>query len=344
AVVGYKTFPLVLESKEKITHALNVYNTLTLLKESIIRKNIIWALASLIIVGLAVAAVAAAKALSTGISEPIQDLVGGMHRVASGDFSRTVESKAKDEFRFLIDSFNVMMRELQTTRQQLVQAEKRAAWQEAAKRISHEIRNALTPIFLSLRRIKTAQPGATPKKAVSDHFRVIDEELASLERMSASFSEFARMPQPQKIRLNLNDVVSAALRVAEQESDTVRFRPDLSPEPLMLDADREQVRRLLHNLFKNAAEASAPNTEICIRTRQEKAPIPSAVIEIEDHGEGMAPDNLARLFQPYFTTKKKGTGLGLVIAQKIAEDHGGKITARSEKGKGTVMRVAIPLG
>jgi nitrogen fixation/metabolism regulation signal transduction histidine kinase len=342
AVVGYAVSPSVLGAKQEITRALSVYNTLTLLKENIIKKNIIWAVASLLLVALSILAVTAAKKLSRGISEPIQDLVSGMHRVASGDFSREVQTRARDEIRFLVDSFNGMMHELQHTRQKLLQAEKLAAWQEAARRISHEIRNSLTPVFVSLRRIKTASHGTPPSEAVTESLATLEEELVSLESISSAFSDFARLPQPQKIRLNMNDVVSTAARTAEHETDSVHCRTDLFPGPLTLEADRDQMKRLLHNLIKNAVEASPRDGEVVVRTRREHAPSESIVVEIEDHGAGMDADVLKKLFQPYFTTKNKGTGLGLVIAQKIAEDHSGRIEVRSQKGAGTLMRVVLP--
>jgi two-component system nitrogen regulation sensor histidine kinase NtrY len=342
AVVGYTVSPSVLEAKQEITGAMNVYSTLTLLKENIIKKNIIWAVASLLVVTLAVLAVATAKKLSRGISEPIQAMVSGMNRVASGDYSRDVQTRARDEIRFLVDSFNVMMHDLQNTRQKLVQAEKLAAWQEAARRISHEIRNNLTPVFVSLRRIKTALRDAPSSDSVSQSLATLEEELVSLESVSSAFSDFARLPQPQKTRLNLNDIVTTSVRTAGHETESVRLRTDLSPATLFFEADREQMKRLLHNLIKNAVEASSRDGEVIIRTRLMPHPGSAVVVEIEDNGSGMDQDVRQKLFQPYFTTKEKGTGLGLVIARKIAEDHSGLIEVQSEKGRGTLVRVTFP--
>ncbi len=339
-VVGYSVSLSVIKARTEITHALNVYNTMTLLKESIIEKKLIWAIASLLILVLALLAAASAKKLSRGISEPIQDLVEGMHRVASGDFTHEVQTRAKDEIRFLVDSFNTMTRDLQTTREKLFRSEKRAAWQEAARRISHEMRNSLTPIFISLRRIKTVSQSETLPGQLLDNLKTMEEELVSMESMSAAFAEFARLPQPQKSSLNLNDSVKAAVRTLENEAGSVQLKTELSPDPLVLEADKEQVKRMLHNLIKNAIEASSENGTVWIRTRSENNSA-HTVVEVEDHGNGMDRSTLDQLFQPYFTTKKKGTGLGLVIAQKIAEDHFGKITAQSEKGKGTLVRIVF---
>lgn len=344
ASLGVAIYPVpvsVQNAKSKITHALSVYNTLSLLKESIIKKNIIWAMASLLTITLVLLAMMTAKKLSRGISEPIRDLVQGMRRIASGDFSHEVHTQAKDEIRFLVDSFNAMMVDLRTTRQQLVEAEKRAAWQEAARRISHEIRNSLTPLFISLRRIKTIGQSAPFSRQLTENLNTVEEELASLERISSAFSEYAQMPHPQKNRLNLNDSVAAAVRIAENEAGSVHLKTDLSPHPLYLEADREQMKRMLHNLIKNAIEASLENGTVSIRSQQGQNAGLTAVIEIEDSGEGMDPAIVEKLFQPYFTTKKKGTGLGLVIAQRIAEDHNGKITVQSEKGRGTVIRIVF---
>jgi len=341
-VVGYAVSLSVVKAKTEITHALNVYNTMTLLKEGIIEKKLIWAIASLLIMVLALLAATSAKRLSRGISEPIQDLVEGMHRVASGDFTNEVQTQAKDEIRFLVDSFNTMTKDLQNTREKLFHSEKRAAWQEAARRISHEMRNSLTPIFISLRRIKTAGQRETLPKQFLENLKTMEEELVSLERMSAAFAEFARLPQPQKSKLDINDSVAAAVRTLENETGSIQLKTELSPHSLVLDADREQVKRMLHNLIKNAIEASGESGTVWIRTLSEENP-KRIIVEIEDHGQGMDRPILDRLFEPYFTTKNKGTGLGLVIAQKIAEDHNGNIIAESEQGKGTLIRIVFKL-
>jgi nitrogen fixation/metabolism regulation signal transduction histidine kinase len=196
-------------------------------------------------------------------------------------------------------------------------------------------------MFISLRRIKTIAQDKSLPPSLAENLGTLEEEMVSLEAMSASFTEFARMPEPQKSRTDLNGAMRAAVRIAENESGSVRFDLELSPNPLMLDADREQLKRLFHNLIKNAVEASPENGVIRIRTGWESSPDPLTVVEITDQGEGMDPAVLKNLFQPYFTTKKKGTGLGLAIAQKIAEDHGGHITIRSEKGKGTAVRIVF---
>jgi nitrogen fixation/metabolism regulation signal transduction histidine kinase len=347
ASLGVVVYPVpvsVRHAKSEITHALSVYNTLSLLKETIIKRNIIWAVASLITIILVLLAVTTAKKISRGISEPIQDLVQGMHRVASGDFSHEVHgvhSRANDEIRFLVDSFNAMILDLRTTRQQLVEAEKRAAWQEAARRISHEIRNSLTPLFISLRKIKTLGQSVPFPQQLAENLAVVEEELVSLERISSAFSEFAQMPHPQKNRLNLNDSVQAAVRIAENDRGTVRLKTELYPHPLYLEADREQMKRMLHNLIKNAVEASPENGTVTIRSKLGTGTKSTATVEIEDCGDGMDPATVGKLFQPYFTTKKKGTGLGLVIAKKIAEDHNGEIAIQSEKGRGTVIRIVF---
>jgi nitrogen fixation/metabolism regulation signal transduction histidine kinase len=341
AVAAYPVDASVLRAREEIVRALNVYNTLTLLKESIIRKHLIWGIASLLVMALSMAAVSMAKRISGGISGPIQDLVRGMHRIAAGDFDLGVQTRARDEIRFLVDSFNTMVQDLKTTRQRLFEAEKLAAWQEAARRISHEIRNSLTPVFLSFRRIKNACQDMAVPAPIGEPLHTIEEQLVSLEKMAGEFSDFARMPRPVKKDISLNEAVSSVTRLFEENPENVTVKTELSEESLTVHADREQLKRGLHNIVKNAVEASPKNGTVVVRTRSESGPDRSVVVDIEDAGDGIADDDLKKIFQPYYTTKGKGTGLGLAIVQKIVEDHDGRLDVQSEKGKGTRFTVRL---
>jgi two-component system nitrogen regulation sensor histidine kinase NtrY len=339
---GYPVPGLVLRSKERIGRALDVYNTLSLLKESILRKNMIWAFAVLLILGLAFLSINLSKKLSRGISEPIERLVEGMKRIASGDFNVTVQAKGRDEFRFLVDSFNTMTVDLKLTREKLIHAEKVAAWQEVAKRISHEIKNCLTPMAISMKRLRRQAETGFGSSESGELLKNLEEDMDSLRRMSAEFAEFARLPQPDKTLIQLNDIVQSTVRMAESTYGGMSFQLDLTPDPPAIDADPEQIRRVLNNLLKNSVEASGKMQVVRVSTRFEEAPRPAVRLEIVDHGDGMKPETLKRLFTPYFTTKKNGTGLGLAIAEKIVKDHDGDIEVESEPGKGTRITIRFP--
>lgn len=332
-VMAYAVSPRIIQAKDEITRALGIYNTLGLLKESIIQKNLIWALAVLFIVGLTILSIVVARNLSRGISEPVKDLVGGMQRVADDDLDFQVETSARDEFRFLVDSFNRMVQDLRTGREKLIRAERMAAWQQVARQISHEIKNSLTPIALSLRRLHKHLRQESLTDSVTQSLRTVEEELNDLQTMAAEFSEFARMPEPQKAPLDLNNTVQSTVRLMETSAGRVEIKMQLASDLPELRADREQIKRLLINLIKNSLEASHDTGTVTVATRRARSEDHAIEIEILDEGEGMDEETLDRIFQPYYTTKKKGTGLGLAIVQKITEDHEGIIRVESEKEK-----------
>jgi nitrogen fixation/metabolism regulation signal transduction histidine kinase len=341
--VCYPVPEFVLQSKDRITKALDVYNTLSLLKETIIQKNIIWALAVLLISGLAVLSIHVAKRLSREISEPIDYLVSGMQKVAIGDFDFSIQTQAKDEFRFLIDSFNRMVADLKNTRKQLIRAEKVAAWREIARQISHEIKNSLTPVTITFGRLRRQMERHSEWAEAKELFKTVEEEFSSLERMASEFSEFARLPQPDKKQIRLNEVVLTAIRMAESSFGAIAFQADLDPDLPPFDADPEQIKRVLNNLLKNAAEASKEGGRVRIATRSQAEPEKSILLEIRDNGRGMDAETLSKMFTPYFTTKTGGTGLGLAIIEKIIKDHDGDVSVQSGVGKGTAVTVRFRL-
>ncbi|MBN2030381.1 HAMP domain-containing protein [bacterium] len=341
AVAGYPVETHVLKARDDVVRALDIYNTLSLLKESIIEKNLLWILALLLVVGLAVLAVITARKFSRGISEPVQDLVKGMELVADGDLSHQVYTRAKDEFRFLVDSFNKMIHDLAVSRRKLIRAERMAAWQEIARRISHEMKNSLTPVSISLRRFQNHIQQESLPPALEQSLQDIQEELHGLEVMAKEFSTFARMPLPQKSPLDLNEVVQSVVRLAEFSSGQVNVRTNLAAHLPLINADREQMKRLLTNLIKNGIEASRGNGTVMITTGVAASSEHAVKLVIQDQGEGIDSETLDKIFHPYYTTKEKGTGLGLAIVQKIVEDHDGEIRIESEKGKGTRVIVSL---
>ncbi len=341
AVAGYVVEPHVLKARDDIVRALDIYNTLSLLKESIIERHLLWSLAVLFLIGLGLLAVITARKLSQSISEPIQDLVKGMKQVADGDLSYQVDTRAKDEFRFLVDSFNAMICDLNISRQKLIRAERIAAWQEIARRISHEIKNCMTPITISLRRLQNYFQKESLPPALEQSLQDIQEELHALEVMAREFSAFARMPLPQRSPLDLNDVIQSVVRLAESAASGVQVQTNLSANLPSISADKEQMKRLLTNLIKNAMEASHSEGTVMVTTQPAASSEHTIDLVIQDQGEGIDPKKLDHVFHPYYTTKEKGTGLGLAIVQKIVEDHDGEIRIESKKGKGTMVKVCL---
>jgi two-component system nitrogen regulation sensor histidine kinase NtrY len=214
----------------------------------------------------------------------------------------------------------------------LVSAQRMAAWGDVARRIAHEIKNPLTPIQLSAERIK--RKFATQVRDHEDleqYTDVIVRQTNDLRRIVDEFSKFARMPEPDRRETDLAELLRAAVLLQENGQPVVRFVKDIPRDPLSMELDATMIGQALTNLIKNAGEA--------IESLQEKGTAPGlvpeirvmlavdeteAVIRIMDNGTGLPPDR-ARLFEPYVTTREKGTGLGLPIVKKIVEEHGGTL-------------------
>jgi two-component system nitrogen regulation sensor histidine kinase NtrY len=214
-----------------------------------------------------------------------------------------------------------------------------AAWQDLARRVSHEIRNSLTPIQLTLRRLWDK---FSPEPDSEHPLISIREEVESLTRLAEEFSQFARMPQISLQKANVHEIIKSVVTLVQAEPGVPKIRLDLdeSIPPLMLD--QTQFRRAIYNLLKNAVEASqpvTPNKDITIKTQAIRSGDKKAKIEIIDKGIGIEPEMLEKIFEPNFTTKKRGMGLGLSIVKKIIEDHNGTIEFHSVPGKGTTVTI-----
>lgn len=213
----------------------------------------------------------------------------------------------------------------------LVSAQRMAAWGDVARRIAHEIKNPLTPIQLSAERIK--RKFATQVRDHEDleqYTDVIVRQTNDLRRIVDEFSKFARMPEPDRRETDLADLLRGAVLLQENGQPGVRFVKAIPKDPLPMELDATMIGQAFTNLIKNAGEAieaqkeKAPEGYIAeIRVTLE-ADDTQAVIRIMDNGTGLPPDR-ARLFEPYVTTRAKGTGLGLPIVKKIIEEHGGTL-------------------
>lgn len=337
-IVAFSVDPKVIGAKDDISESLRLYNSLSMFKDSIVEGQVIWGLSTIFIIFLTLLAVYAAKRLSRGISEPIRKLVNGMQHVATGDLSYRVQAKAKDEIKFLIDSFNKMADDLKKSQEKLVQAERLAAWQGVARRVSHEIKNTLTPIQLSLRRLSNQlYPDGEP--IADKSLTTIQEEVESLRRLAEEFTQFARMPQIKPQKSDLNEIIKNLVTLIEAEPHGMTIKMNLDSDFPLLELDRDHIRRALHNLIKNSIEASNPGSTIFIETKKLSGEERKGKIEIRDQGTGMKPDVLSKIFEPYFTTKQRGMGLGLSMVKRIIEDHGGKIEIESVAGKGTQVYI-----
>jgi nitrogen fixation/metabolism regulation signal transduction histidine kinase len=341
--VGLPVSDAMCNSKDELVKALQSHSALSLLRDQLLQQGVIWTAAALLLLILSLLAVLAARGTARGISEPIRLLSDGMQRVGRGDLSSRVTAKARDEIAFLIRSFNQMTQDLHISQEKLKNAERLAAWRDVARQISHEIKNPLTPMQLSLYRLRHSLPPAwTDHSDVQDSFRMLEEEISSLRRLAEEFSQFARLPEPDKKPENLCDIARQSITLFQAENPHIEIRSHLQENIPSLSLDRDQIRRALHNLLKNALEASRANGTIEVYIQRVEAKPFQAVIRIVDHGMGMNEQTLAQALQPHFTTKKNGSGLGLSIVQKIIMDHGGTLRLESEPQRGTTVTIHLP--
>ena len=222
---------------------------------------------------------------------------------------------------------------------QLVQAQKLAAWNEAARRIAHEIKNPLTPIQLSAERIarKFRNNDADTSDAVEEGTRTIVSEVTQLKRMVDEFSRFARMPVVHMRHAQLAEILQQAASLYRDVKPGVTVSVSVAPDIELL-MDPEQISRAVGNLLKNAVEAT-DRGEIKVSARRATHRV---VIEVADPGRGVPDADKDKLFLPYFSTKGRGTGLGLAIVHRIVNDHDGRISVHDNYPKGTRFEIELP--
>ncbi|MBI4529494.1 MAG: HAMP domain-containing protein [Deltaproteobacteria bacterium] len=226
---------------------------------------------------------------------------------------------------------------------QIQKVQRMEAWREVARRIAHEIKNPLTPIQLSAERLRKryakllAGDGAILDKCTS----TIIQQVEELKNLVNEFSQFARLPAVELTPNDLNDVVKEALFLFKEGHKGINFQFDKADLPL-IELDRDQVKRVLINLLDNAVAAVEENGEIKISTYYDRS-LEIAHLEVADSGCGLAADVRARIFEPYFSTKKNGTGLGLAIVSAIVADHRGYIRVRPNQPKGTRFIIELPV-
>jgi signal transduction histidine kinase len=280
------------------------------------------------------------------VTRPVEQLAQAAREVASGNWKAKANVTSSDELGELAESFNRMTRELLAQREHLVQAERVAAWRELARRLAHELKNPLFPLQLTVENLMRARQQSPQQfeEIFQESSATLLAEIANLKAIISRFSEFSRMPQPQLQKIQLNDIALNVVRLFQSQ-----FRsPDRPPMECKLDlaepmepiaADSDLLHRALSNLVLNAMDAMPEGGTLTLRTHQNRD---FSYIEVSDAGTGLLPEECERLFTPYYTSKPHGTGLGLAIVQSVISDHGGRISVRSELGKGTTFVIELP--
>jgi len=280
------------------------------------------------------------------VTRPVEQLAGAAREVAAGNWNTRVPVNSADELGALAESFNRMTQELLQQREQLVQSERVAAWRELARRLAHELKNPLFPLQLTVENLVRSREQSPEQfdEVFRESSSTLLAEIANLKAIISRFSEFSRMPQPQFQRVQLNEIVQNVARLLQaqlrsQESAPIECRLELAEALEPIAADAELLHRAFSNLALNALDAMPQGGTLTLRTSQNGN---RGVVEIADTGTGLTAEECERLFTPYYTSKAHGTGLGLAIVQSVISDHGGRISVRSEPGRGTTFTIELP--
>jgi nitrogen fixation/metabolism regulation signal transduction histidine kinase len=297
-------------------------------------------------IGVASAGICLGMALSwwatARVTKPVRLLAQSAGKVAAGEWGATVEVTTGDEIGQLARAFNRMTHELVEQRERLVQSERVAAWRELARRLAHELKNPLFPLQITVENMQRAREQYPDQfdEVFRESTATLLAELSNLKQIISRFSDFARMPALEMHRIQLNDLAADTVRLfgPQLERAHIAARTELDSHLPAISGDQDQLTRVLRNLTLNAIDAMPRGGTLTIRTAIHEA---GARLEVSDTGQGLTPEECARLFTPYYTTKTHGTGLGLAIVQSVVSDHKGRISVESEPGRGSTFRIDL---
>ncbi len=282
-----------------------------------------------------------AQSLARRISGPVGALTAAARRVAAGDLSARVTANGRDELRALVEAFNQMTADLERQRAELERSNRLAAWADMARQVAHEVKNPLTPIQLSAEHLRRVwrDPHIDFGAALENCTSTILRQVRNLRDMVTEFSAFARPPVQERQPLDLVALLrdSFAPYVAAPPPG-VTLVLELPDPPVMVLGDARLLARAIVNLLENALQAVAGTGTLHLRLEVTS----EAVVEVLDSGPGIPPELRERIFEPFFSTKTSGTGLGLALVRKIAVEHGGQALIESAPGR-TSARLHLPL-
>jgi nitrogen fixation/metabolism regulation signal transduction histidine kinase len=293
-------------------------------------------------------AFAVGTVLARRIARPVEALAAGAARVGAGALDTRIESGASGEVGALVDAFNRMVEDLAAQRDELARLERVAAWRDLARHLAHEIKNPLTPIQLAVQQLGEKCPkegaagpagaaGAEYRALVAECVEIVNEEVESLRRLVKEFSEFARLPEP---KLEPGDVALLLDEVARLYGAGRAARSGEATVPARFDA--AELKRALVNLADNglaACRAAGRPERVELSCGRDGG---GARIRVTDRGSGIAGQDLRRIFEPNFSTKKGSMGLGLAIVEGIVRGHGGTVHVESAVGEGTTFTIRLP--
>ena len=244
-----------------------------------------------------------------------------------------------DELNALVKAYNKMISEIADQRERLSYIEKQSAWQEMARQVAHEVKNPLTPMKLMMQNFERKFDPNDPNNEtkVKNLSEVIIGQIEVISRVATAFSEFAQLPKRNDEEINLNREIRNVLTIFSDENIFIHT----SHDNIMMKIDKDYLARIIINLVTNASQAKADNRKSVINVDIEKIEKRIKII-VNDNGVGISPDKLEKIFDPNFTSKNSGMGIGLTMVKRMVEDYNGTITVVSEVDKGATFTISMP--
>ncbi|MGZ3753688.1 MAG: ATP-binding protein [Mucilaginibacter sp.] len=276
------------------------------------------------------------------ITAPLNFIQSSLSRIIYGKKNEPIFWERDDEIGAMVKEYNNMIAALEASAQKLAQSERESAWREMAKQVAHEIKNPLTPLKLGLQLLEKSWRDKDPKfdQKFERFSKSFVEQIESLSSIASEFSAFAKMPDTRIVRLNLFDMLSQAVTIFKQMDNVViDYHP--AETPFYINADRDQLLRCFNNLLKNAIEATPINRQGIITINYHISD-KSILLSIKDNGKGIPENMREKIFEPNFTTKSSGTGLGLAFVKNSIENAGGKVWFETKLDVGTTFFFSLP--
>jgi two-component system, NtrC family, nitrogen regulation sensor histidine kinase NtrY len=276
------------------------------------------------------------------ITNPLNIIQYGLSKTIYGQKNEPIKWQRNDEIGALIKEYNNMVADLESSAQRLAQSERESAWREMAKQVAHEIKNPLTPLKLGLQLLEKSWRDKDPKfdQKFERFSKSFVEQIESLSSIASEFSAFAKMPDTRIERIDIFEMLSQAVTIFKQ-MDNIKIIFQEYTKPFFINADRDQLLRSFNNLLKNAIEAIPPGKFGLIEINY-LITGKNILLSVKDNGDGISENLREKIFEPNFTTKSSGTGLGLAFVKNSIENASGKVWFETTIGIGTTFYFSLP--
>ena len=282
--------------------------------------------------------------ISSWVTKPLRMLKESISRVQLGIYNKPIAYSAKDEIGALVDDYNTKLNELALKTSQLAQSERESAWREMAKQVAHEIKNPLTPMKLNLQQLERVYD---PEKPISIEklqkiTRSIIAQIDLLAKIANEFSHFAKLPKATEQLIDLIMIIESTITLfLDEEKASIVLSLNPSIKSAFVRGDKDLLLRVFTNLITNALQSIPAERKGKIDILIEETNL-SYLIHIKDNGVGFSQELKEKIFEPYFTTKSSGTGLGLAMSKQIIQQYKGTILVESQVDKGTLFTIEFP--